>query len=156
MACRASEIAVQFREPPILMFRHETREQIAPNVLTLRIQPNEGVSLSFQVKAPGAAYQLSHGIEVTPVAMDFTYKEAFGDANPPAYETLLLDVMLGDATLFTRSDEVEAAWKVVDPLIQHWDQRPPAVMPLYPPGSWGPAEANALLATHGITWREPQ
>jgi glucose-6-phosphate 1-dehydrogenase len=155
MASRVTEIAVQFREPPVLMFRHEQREQIAPNVLAIRIQPNEGASLSFQVKAPGAAYQLSHGIEVAPVAMDFTYKEAFGDANPPAYETLLLDVMLGDATLFTRSDEVEAAWKIVDPLIKHWDTHPPAVMPTYAARSWGPAEADALLAGTGARWREP-
>jgi glucose-6-phosphate 1-dehydrogenase len=152
---RVSEIAVQFRDPPVLMFRHETREQIAPNVLTMRIQPNEGVSLSFQVKAPGAAYQLSHGVEVTPVSMDFTYAAAFGDHNPPAYETLLLDVMLGDATLFTRSDEVEAAWRIVDPLIEHWEQHPPAVMPTYPAGSWGPPEADLLVEAHDARWREP-
>ncbi|MEX2178744.1 MAG: glucose-6-phosphate dehydrogenase [Gemmatimonadaceae bacterium] len=155
MASRVSEIAVQFKDPPILMFRHETREQIAPNVLVLRIQPNEGVSLSFQVKAPGAAYQLSHGMEVAPVAMDFLYKEAFGDSNPPAYETLLLDVMLGDATLFTRSDEVEAAWKVIDPIITRWDAHPAKVMPTYPAGSWGPPEAEALAGAHGVRWREP-
>lgn len=156
MPHRVSEIAVQFREPPVLMFRHETREQIAPNVLTLRIQPNEGVSLSFQVKAPGAAYQLSRGIEVAPVAMDFMYKEAFGDANPPAYETLLLDVMLGDATLFTRSDEVEAAWRVIDPLIEYWEQHPPAKMLTYMAGSWGPSEADRLVQAHGARWREPE
>jgi glucose-6-phosphate 1-dehydrogenase len=156
MARRVSEIAVQFRDPPVLMFRQETRAQITPNVLTLRIQPNEGVSLSFEVKAPGAAYQLSHGIEVAPVAMDFTYKEAFGDTNPSAYETLLLDVMLGDATLFTRSDEVEAAWKVVDPLINYWDQHPPAKMPTYAAGSWGPPEADALVDALGARWREPE
>jgi glucose-6-phosphate 1-dehydrogenase len=156
MAKRVSEIAVQFRQPPVLMFRHETREQIAPNVLTLRIQPNEGASLSFQVKAPGAAYQLSHGIEVAPVAMDFMYKEAFGDSNPPAYETLLLDVMLGDATLFTRSDEVEAAWRVIDPLIEYWDRHPPAQMPTYAVGSWGPPEADLLVESLGARWREPE
>jgi len=156
MTRRVSEIAVQFREPPILMFRHETREQIAPNVLTLRIQPNEGVSLSFQVKAPGAAYQLSHGVEVAPVSMDFMYSEAFGDSNPPAYETLLLDMMLGDATLFTRSDEVEAAWRVIDPLIKYWDEHLPAGMPTYPAGSWGPPEADLLVETHGTRWREPE
>jgi glucose-6-phosphate 1-dehydrogenase len=156
MARRVTEIAVQFREPPILMFKHETREQIAPNTLALRIQPNEGASLSFQVKAPGAAYQLSHGIEVAPVAMDFTYKEAFGDSNPPAYETLLLDVMLGDATLFTRSDEVEAAWRIVDPLIKHWESHPPERMPTYAPRSWGPPEADQLVRPHGAQWREPE
>jgi glucose-6-phosphate 1-dehydrogenase len=156
MTRRISEIAVQFREPPILMFRQEQRQQIAPNVLTLRIQPNEGAALSFEVKAPGAAYQLSHGIEVAPVAMDFTYKEAFGDTNPSAYETLLLDVMLGDATLFTRSDEVEAAWKVVDPLITYWEQNRPAAMPTYASASWGPPEADGLVKAHGVRWREPE
>ncbi|HEY8176146.1 MAG TPA: glucose-6-phosphate dehydrogenase [Gemmatimonadaceae bacterium] len=156
LARRVSEVAVQFRQPPVLMFKHETREQIAPNVLTLRIQPNEGASLSFEVKAPGAAYELSHGIEVAPVAMDFTYKEAFGEINPPAYETLLLDVMLGDATLFTRSDEVEAAWKVIDPLIDHWERNPPGKMPTYPAGSWGPAEADQLVKGLGVRWREPE
>ena len=156
MARRVSEIAVHFREPPVLMFKQSAREQIAPNLLTLRIQPDEGVSLSFQVKAPGAAYQLSHGVEVAPVAMDFMYKEAFGDTNPPAYETLLLDVMLGDATLFTRSDEVDVAWRVVDPLIDYWDHHPPKRMPSYPAGSWGPVEADRLIQTHGASWREPE
>lgn len=155
LARRVSEIAVQFREPPILMFGHETREQIAPNVLTLRIQPNEGASLTFQVKAPGAAYQLSHGTEVTDVAMDFTYSKAFGDHNPPPYETLLLDVMLGDATLFTRSDEVAAAWRLIDPIIEHWERHPPKGMPTYAAGSWGPAESDRLVETHGARWREP-
>ena len=156
MAKRVTEIAVQFREPPVLMFKHEMREQIAPNALILRIQPNEGATLTFQVKAPGAAYQLSHGIEVAPVAMEFSYKEAFGDSNPPAYETLLLDVMLGDATLFTRSDEVEAAWKIVDPLIRHWETNAPATMPTYAPGSWGPPEADLLVQPHGVRWRQPE
>ena len=156
MARRASEISVHFREPPVLMFRQSAREQIAPNLLTLRIQPDEGVSLSFQVKAPGAAYQLSQGVEVAPVAMDFSYNEAFGDTNPPAYETLLLDVMLGDATLFTRSDEVDAAWCVVDPLIDYWDKHWPARMPSYPAGSWGPVEADRLIQAHGAVWREPE
>ncbi|HMC55334.1 MAG TPA: glucose-6-phosphate dehydrogenase [Gemmatimonadaceae bacterium] len=156
LATRVSEIAVQFREPPVLMFGHETREQIAPNALVLRIQPNEGASLSFQVKTPGAAYQLSQRIEVSPVAMDFSYRETFGDSNPPAYETLLLDVMIGDATLFTRSDEVEAAWKVVEPLIQFWDGHPPEHMPTYAAGSWGPAESGELVKAFGARWREPR
>ena len=87
--------------------------------------------------------------------MDFSYKEAFGDSNPPAYETLLLDVMLGDATLFTRSDEVESAWRVIDPLITYWENNRPARMPTYAARSWGPAEADVLAKAHGIRWREP-
>jgi glucose-6-phosphate 1-dehydrogenase len=156
MAKRVSEVAVQFRNPPVLMFRNETRRQIAPNVLALRIQPNEGVSLSFEVKLPGAAYQLSRSIEVAPVSMDFSYKDAFGEHNPPAYETLLLDVMIGDATLFTRSDEVEAAWKMVDPIIEHWDAMSSEGMREYPAGSWGPRDAEGLLEQHGARWREPE
>jgi glucose-6-phosphate 1-dehydrogenase len=155
MANRVTEIAVQFREPPVLMFKHEINEQLAPNLLTMRIQPDEGISLSFQVKAPGAAYQLSHGVEVAPVAMEFSFKEAFGEINPPAYETLLLDVMLGDATLFTRSDEVDVAWQVVDPIIAHWEKNRPAKMPSYPAGSWGPVEADHMLKNHFAYWRQP-
>ena len=156
MAERVSEIAVQFREPPHLMFGHETRKLMAPNTLVMRIQPDEGISLSFQVKTPGAAYQLARQIEVAPVAMDFAYRDAFGDVNPSAYETLLLDVMLGDATLFTRSDEVEAAWKVVEPILDYWAAHPPARMETYEAGSWGPASANQLIAQDGAVWRVPE
>lgn len=155
LAERVSEIAVQFREPPHLMFGHETRKLLAPNTLVMRIQPDEGVSLSFQVKTPGAAYQLAKQMEVAPVAMDFAYRDAFGDVNPPAYETLLLDVMLGDATLFTRSDEVEAAWNVVDPILDYWAAHPPARMETYEAGGWGPPSANQLIAQNGFSWREP-
>ncbi len=155
LAERVSEIAVQFRDPPHLMFGHETRKLLAPNTLVMRIQPDEGISLSFQVKTPGAAYQLARQVEVAPVAMDFKYRDAFGDVNPPAYETLLLDVMLGDATLFTRSDEVEAAWKVVDPVLDFWDAHPPARMETYEAGTWGPASAHQLVAQNGFAWRVP-
>ena len=152
---RMSEIAVQFRDPPHLMFGRETRKLLAPNTLVMRIQPDEGISLSFQVKTPGAAYQLTKQIQVAPVAMDFAYRDAFGDVNPPAYETLLLDVMLGDATLFTRSDEVEAAWTIVDPILDYWAAHPPARMETYEAGSWGPSSANQLIAQSGFAWREP-
>jgi glucose-6-phosphate 1-dehydrogenase len=90
-----------------------------PNTLVMRVQPNEGVSLNFEVKVPGAAVAMTSNIEIAPVDMQFNYAEAFGEVAAPAYETLLLDVMIGEATLFTRSDEVEAAWRVVDPLIQY-------------------------------------
>ncbi len=156
MPDRVSEVSVQFRDPPHLMFGHETRKLLAPNTLVMRIQPDEGVSLSFQVKTPGAAYQLAKQMEVAPVAMDFAYRDAFGDVNPPAYETLLLDVMLGDATLFTRSDEVEAAWRVVDPILDYWDAHPPTRMDTYEAGTWGPAAANQLIAQNGFSWREPE
>jgi len=128
---------------------------LEPNVLVMRVQPNEGVSLNFEVKVPGAAVALTQQVEVAPVDMDFTYSEAFGETAAPAYETLLLDVMIGEATLFTRSDEVEAAWQVVEPLIQFWDQHPPEHMPTYAAGSWGPVEAGELVKAFGARWREP-
>ena len=155
LARRASEIAVQFRSPPHLMFGHLTRGEMLPNTLVMRVQPNEGVALNFEVKVPGAAVALTSNIEIAPVAMEFNYAEAFGETSAPAYETLLLDVMIGEATLFTRSDEVEAAWRVVDPLIKYWETHKPKRMPTYAAGSWGPREADELIEEDGAEWREP-
>jgi glucose-6-phosphate 1-dehydrogenase len=155
LAKRTSEIAVQFRSPPHLMFGHLTRAEMRPNTLVLRVQPNEGVALNFEVKVPGAAVALTSNIEIAPVDMEFNYAEAFGEVSAPAYETLLLDVMIGEATLFTRSDEVEAAWRVVDPLIKHWDSHKPKRMPTYAAGSWGPREADELIEEDSQSWREP-
>ncbi len=156
MAKRASEIAVQFHAPPHLMFGGEGKhKELQPNTLVMRVQPNEGISLNFEVKVPGAAVALTEHVEVAPVDMDFSYAEAFGESAAPAYETLLLDVMIGEATLFTRSDEVEAAWKVIDPLLNFWQGHEIHPMPTYPAGSWGPAEAEALIAQDGAKWREP-
>ena len=155
MPKRVSEIAIQFRAPPLLMFGHGTRAHTSANVLVMRVQPNESISLRFEVKVPGAAVALEPTIQVTPVDMEFTYAEAFGANVSPAYETLLLDVMVGDATLFTRSDEVEAAWKVTDPLLEFWEKNPPSRMPLYKAGSWGPPDADELLGIDGFRWREP-
>ena len=152
---RVSEIAVQFRTPPHLMFGHQAAEAMRPNTLVMRVQPNEGVSLNFEVKVPGAAVALTSNVEIAPVDMDFDYAEAFGEVAAPAYETLLLDVMIGEATLFTRSDEVEAAWRVVDPLIQYWETHKPKRMPTYAAGSWGPREADELIEQDGVEWREP-
>ena len=156
MAKRVSEIAVQFRSPPHLMFGHETRAEMRPNTLVMRVQPNEGVSLNFEVKVPGAAVALTSAIEIAPVDMEFDYAQAFGEVTAPAYETLLLDVMIGEATLFTRSDEVEAAWRVIDPLIQYWEEHKPKRMPTYAAGSWGPREADELIEEDGVEWREPE
>jgi glucose-6-phosphate 1-dehydrogenase len=157
LAKRVSEIAVQFHAPPHLMFGGEEAEdgRLQPNTLVMRVQPNEGVSLNFEVKVPGAAVALTQHVEVAPVDMDFSYAEAFGEAAAPAYETLLLDVMIGEATLFTRSDEVEAAWKLIDPLICYWEEHAEAPLATYPAGSWGPREADALIAECGGKWREP-
>ena len=154
MAKRVSEIAIHFKAPRKLMYEPCASEVLEPNVLVLRLQPNDGVSLSFEVKVPGAALALTPGIEVTPVEMSFSYSSVFGTDTYPAYETLLLDVMIGDATLFTRTDEVEAAWRLIDPLLELFDQDP-SPLPTYAAGSWGPREANALLGKDGFAWRTP-
>ncbi len=153
MERRVSEIAVQFKAPPFLLFGQKAVEEMAPSLLTLRVQPNEGISLRFQVKTPGAMHELTPGLEITPVDMDFTYAEAFGNDAHPAYETLLLDCMIGDPTLFTRSDEVEMAWEIIDPVLQYWDQNPDAPLPTYAAGSWGPKEADQLLDGDHTRWR---
>jgi len=98
---------------------------------------------------------LTSNVEIAPVDMEFDYTQAFGEVTAPAYETLLLDVMIGEATLFTRSDEVEAAWRVVDPLIRYWEGHTPKRMPTYAAGSWGPREADELIEEDGVEWREP-
>ncbi len=153
---RVSEIAVQFHEPPHLMFgRGDGRDRLQANTLVMRVQPNEGMSLSFEVKVPGAAVAMTQHVEVAPVEMDFTYAEAFGETAAPAYETLLLDVMIGEMTLFLRSDEVEAAWKIIDPLLCFWEEHPQEHMPTYPAGSWGPKDADQLIAADGARWRTP-
>ena len=151
---RTSEIAIQFRPPPVLMFNQTELEQKWPSVLVMRVQPDEGISLRFNVKTPGTANELTPEFEISPVNMDFTYDEVFGGETPPAYQTLLLDVMLGDATLFTRSDEVEAAWEVIDPLLEYFERKPPSELPQYTEGTWGPAEADELLERSGTRWRE--
>jgi glucose-6-phosphate 1-dehydrogenase len=155
MAKRVSEIAVQFHRPPHLMFGGDKSTDMEPNVLVMRVQPNEGVNLRFQVKVPGAAVALTSDLERSPVDMDFAYSDAFGEKAAPAYQTLLLDVMIGEATLFTRSDEVEAAWQLVDPLISYWERNPPRQLPTYPAGTWGPADSEIFIAQDGFRWRTP-
>ncbi len=150
---RTSEIAIQFRSPPLLMFGQKELEENWPSVLVMRVQPDEGISLRFHVKTPGAENQLTPEFEIMPVDMDFSYQEAFGDEAPPAYQTLLLDCMLGDATLFTRSDEVEVAWQIIDPLLHYYEERRSTALPQYAAGSWGPIEAHDLLDRAGTKWR---
>lgn len=149
MPRRATEIAIQFRQPPHLMFPLPEGQTIEPNTLGIRVQPKEGISLRFEVKVPGIE------VKMTSVDMDFGYAAAFGDQDHEAYETLLLDCMLGEATLFTRSDEVEAAWSVVDPIIDFWGNKRPDHFPNYAAGTWGPAVANEFIAREGAKWREP-
>jgi glucose-6-phosphate 1-dehydrogenase len=142
-----TEIAVQFKSAPGVLFNKDA-EQGGPNVLVIRIQPDEGISLRIQAKRPGGA------VRVEPVKMDFHYGTSFGKASPEAYERLLLDAMSGDATLFARRDEVEGAWRFID-LIEHaWhsDEETPPLCE-YAAGSWGPNEADELLERDGHAWR---
>ena len=144
---KVSEIAIQFRQVPLLIFPSAT-QQTSPNVLALRIQPNEGISLRFEAKQPGAE------LRSRTVNMDFSYGSSFGEASADAYTRLLLDCMLGDQTLFTRADEVEEAWRVVTPALAAWDApADPASVPQYEAGTWEPTEAEFLLNRDGRRWR---
>jgi glucose-6-phosphate 1-dehydrogenase len=146
---RITEVAIQFKRPPYLLFRGTGADQMQPNVLSLRIQPNEGIALLFSAKVPGQEMQIRS------VNMDFLYGSSFGVEPPEAYERLLLDAMLGDSTLFTRIDETELAWQLVDSVERGWSrQRQAAAMPQYEPGTWGPKEADALIERDGRTWRK--
>ena len=147
---RTTEIAIQFKRPPLLLFKAcPAVDDVSPNVLCIRIQPDEGVSLTFEVKPPGP------DVCVSPLGLDFKYQQAFGSSPPEAYETLLEDCIEGDSTLFTRHDEVELAWSLVDPIIRTWDNAKPKNFPNYPAGSWGPEEADEFLRRDGRRWRKP-
>ena len=121
-------------------------EGLRPNVLILHVQPDEGISLAISVKVPG------HGMTIRPVHMDFLYGGAFRTGLPEAYERLILDAMLGDATLFTRIDEVQEQWSLVDAIVAAWARDRPA-FPNYPAGTWGPPSADELLQRDGRSWR---
>ncbi|MGK7920209.1 MAG: glucose-6-phosphate dehydrogenase [Trichodesmium sp.] len=147
MPKKVSEIAIQFKEVPYLMFQSAAK-QANPNVLALRIQPNEGISMRFEVKTPGSS------LRTRSVDMDFRYDTAFGKPSTDAYSRLLIDCMLADQTLFTRGDEVEASWRALTPILSIWDApAPPEVIPLYEAGTWGPVEAELLLNRDGRRWR---
>jgi glucose-6-phosphate 1-dehydrogenase len=143
---RATEIAIQFRPVPHRLFV-ESATDPEPNLLALRIQPDEGILLRFVAKVPGL------GLDIRAVNMDFTYGSAFTVDSPDAYETLILDALLGDASLFTRADEVEAAWSIVTPIIDAWASEPRPEFPNYEAGTWGPDEADALMAGADRRWR---
>lgn len=145
---RATEIAIQFRRTPFVLFRNTPVKELQPNRLLIRIQPDEGISLSFGAKVPGPVMHL--GL----VNMDFEYTHYFGAAPSTGYERLLYDCMIGDATLFQRTDVLEAAWKILQPVLDVWTALPPRNFPNYAAGSWGPPEADALMAKEGREWRE--
>jgi glucose-6-phosphate 1-dehydrogenase len=147
MGKRATEICIVYRRPPYSLFRSMgCEEPIEANVLRLRIQPDEGISFSFGAKAPGWAMRLQ------PVRMDFNYLTAFGAEPPDAYERLLLDCNVGDSTLFAREDEVELAWERVDAIANGWQKTGQPPLLSYPSGSFGPKEADELLAKDGRRW----
>ena len=147
---RVTEIAIQFKSVPHLMFKLTEGLSLPPNVLTLRIQPDEGITLRVAAKVPGA------GTKLQPVRMDFDYGASFGQAGPDAYVRLLLDAMLGDPTLFARDDEIDAAWALMQGILDGWENSPAsAPLPAYEAGTWGPEEAELLMARDMRTWRRP-
>jgi len=139
-------ITIQFRPAPNFAFPPESAETWRPNRLVISIQPEMDIRLRFQAKRPGQFMMLN------PVEMIFSYKDAYDGDEPEAYETLLLDVMEGNATLFMRSDQVEAAWKIIMPILDSWESRRPVSFPNYAPDSWGPEDAEALIARDGHNW----
>ena len=144
---RTTEIAIQFRRPPLQIFKRVTAASVAPNLLIINVQPDEGISVRFEAKLPGTRMQLA------PVMMNFRYGTAFGGSVPEAYETLLLDAMLGDATLFARHDFVERSWELITPVHEQWKTENASTIPTYEAGEWGPAEADELMARDGRRWR---
>ncbi|MDB6020755.1 MAG: glucose-6-phosphate 1-dehydrogenase [Pedosphaera sp.] len=146
----ASEVRIQFKPTPNVLFAALCGNKLDPNALTLRLQPNEGISLRFNGKVPGTS------TSVRPVRMSFSYNSEFGAYTPEAYERLLLEAMTGDATLFIRRDEVEAAWSIVDQIRKGWEDKPLTNREFYAAGTWGPVAADDLLAQRGHVWRNPQ
>jgi len=142
---RVSEVAIVFRQVPYSVFAPLTSAELRPNVLVMNVQPEEGVSLSLQIKSPGPHLCLAT------VNMDFTYREVFGHQPPDAYQRLLLDCMLGDQTLFVRHDDMEVTWSLLTPVLEAWEARGEPFP--YPAGTWGPPEADRLLAEDGRAWR---
>src|SRR5271165_592250 len=146
LAKRTTEIMIQFRRAPHIVFRER---EVQPNRLVLNIQPDEGICVSFGAKKPGTEMSIGN------VAMNFSYREAFGGASRSAYATLLNDCLRGDATLFDRGDSVEAAWSLIEPILDVWSAAKTATVPEYPSGSWGPKESDQLLERDGRQWYNP-
>ena len=145
MPRRVTEVLLQFRRPPHLPISAGQVKDLEPDALILHIQPDEGITLRFGAKVPG------HHFVVRSATLEFSYDATFQEESPEAYERLMLDALIGDATLFIRSDEVEQCWRIVDPIIRHWEDNPGRI-PFYEAASWGPAEADRLLARDGRAW----
>ena len=148
LRARDTEIAIRFKRAPFIMFRDTPVERLPTNRLVLHIQPDEGILVRFGAKIPGPT------MKIGPVDMDFDYEDYFGDTPSTGYERLLHDCMVGDATLFQRADQVEAGWAVVEPIQKAWGTEPPPKFPNYRAGTWGPTEADELLAKDGRAWED--
>ena len=155
MPKQVTEVTIQYRQPPLLLFEHAPHpghkpgDEIEPNLLTLRIQPDEGITLRVGLKPPGPR------ISVVPARLGFSYRETFGVDPAEAYERLLLDCMLGDSTLFIRKDEVETAWGLVTPMLRAWESAGREGLAYYPAGTWGPTEADRFIQLSGRSWVNP-
>jgi glucose-6-phosphate 1-dehydrogenase len=149
LAKKATEVAIQFKEVPHLLFKPLLSEEIQPNMLVLCVQPSEGISLTFQAKRPGPK------LCMCTVTMDFNYRSAFQVPSPDAYERLLLDCLAGDPMLFSREDWIDGSWSILAPVLDRWEKGPTASFPNYPSGSWGPKEADELIERDGRRWRTP-
>ena len=151
MAKRVTEITIQFKQPPLMLFKDREGQYLSgmkSNIISMRIQPDEGIALRFEAKVPGPSMHLS------PVDMDFCYSTAFGVSTANGYERLLLDAMLGDGTLFAHRDDVEATWALMTPVLEYWAKNPQKDFPNYAAGTWGPPAANALMEMDGRKWRK--
>ena len=146
MSARTTEIAIRFKQAPYAAFQRTPVETLRPNWLVLRIAPDEGISLQFEVKRPGPV------VDLAAVKMDFRYDDWFPHELNVGYETLIHDVMTGDQTLFIRDDEIEAAWRFITPIIQGWSEAPPPKFPNYRSGTWGPAESDEWIRKDGREW----
>jgi len=146
MATRATEIVIQFRRAPLVLFRNTAIEHLRTNRMVIHLQPKEGISLQFGAKVPGPVMKLGS------VKMDFDYVDYFGSTPDTGYERLLLDCMMGDATLFQRADMVETGWSLIQPVLDVWKALPPRAFPNYEAGTWGPREADELLERDGRHW----
>jgi len=146
MDCRSTQIVIQFRKPPHLMFEAARMRQIDGDRLVIQIQPAEGIQLHFQTKVPDA------GMQMRLTDLDFRFDTRFAKALPEAYERLLLDVMTGDASLFARSDEVELCWGLIDPILETWQRTGLPELAFYEPGMWGPKECNKWIWRDGRDW----
>ncbi len=149
LPARETEIAIQFKQVPLSLFDWKNMAGEAPNVLVMRLQPDEGINLTVGAKIPGPINQIA------PVKMEFCYQDAFGAEPPEAYERLLLDCIQGDQTLFTRTDEVIEQWRYVTDILRAWEEFPVKNLPQYTPGSWGPAEADEFIRRDNRRWRTP-